>query len=121
MLRRILQQFGFEIQVQHGNFALLRLGEGTIGLLKMDLSKWPNAPRGSIHIELSTENSDELLSSWKLRECISPVLLLIARGSDKCLLMTPMGIVWKLLRDGGASLRRRLNQPGAYPEHWWTA
>src|SRR5215469_1280116 len=54
------QQFGFEVQVQHGNFALLRLGEGTIGLLKMDLSKWPNAPRGAIHIELSTENLDAL-------------------------------------------------------------
>jgi catechol 2,3-dioxygenase-like lactoylglutathione lyase family enzyme len=54
------QQFGFELQVQHGNFALLRLGEGTIGLLKMDLSKWPNAPRRAIHIELSTENLDAL-------------------------------------------------------------
>ena len=54
------QQFGFEVQVQHANFALLRLGEGTIGLLKMDLSKWPNAPRGAIHIELSTENLDAL-------------------------------------------------------------
>jgi len=54
------QQFGFELQIRHGNFALLRLGEGTIGLLKMDLSKWPSAPRGGIHIELSTENLDEL-------------------------------------------------------------
>jgi hypothetical protein len=33
------QQFGFELQVQNANFALLRLGEGTIGLLKMNLSK----------------------------------------------------------------------------------
>src|SRR5882762_4981645 len=48
------QQFGFALQVHHANFALLRLGEGTIGLLKMDLSKWPSAPRGAIHIELST-------------------------------------------------------------------
>ena len=54
------QQFGFELQVRYGNFALLRLGEGTIGLLKMDLSKWPSAPRGAIHIELSTENLDTL-------------------------------------------------------------
>ena len=36
--------------------ASLRLGEGTIGLLKMDLSKWPGTLRGAIHIELSTEN-----------------------------------------------------------------
>src|SRR5437763_14863856 len=45
------------------------------------------------------------LSSWKLRECISPVLLLIAPGSDKCLPMIPMGIVWKSLRDGEYSQR----------------
>jgi catechol 2,3-dioxygenase-like lactoylglutathione lyase family enzyme len=54
------QQFGFEIVVRHDNFALLHLGEGTIGLLKMDLSKWPDAPRGAIHIELSTDNLDAL-------------------------------------------------------------
>jgi len=30
-----------------------------------------------------------------------------------------MGIVWRSLRDGEASLRWRLDQPGAYPEHWW--
>jgi catechol 2,3-dioxygenase-like lactoylglutathione lyase family enzyme len=54
------QQFGFEILIRHDNFALLQLGEGTIGLLKMDLSKWPSAPRAAIHIELSTENLDAL-------------------------------------------------------------
>ncbi len=54
------QQFGFEVQVQNPHFALLRLGEGTIGLLKMDLSKWPDAPRGAIHIELSTPDLDAL-------------------------------------------------------------
>ena len=54
------QQFGFEIQVQQVHFALLRLGEGTIGLLKADVSKWPSALRGTIHIELSTENLDAL-------------------------------------------------------------
>jgi hypothetical protein len=32
-----------------GKFALLRLGEGTIGLLKTDVSKWPSASRGAIH------------------------------------------------------------------------
>ncbi len=54
------QQFGFEVQSRNDNFALLRLGEGTIGLLKMDLSKWPGPSRGAIHIELSTENLDAL-------------------------------------------------------------
>jgi len=54
------QQFGYELQIRHDDFALLRLGEGTIGLLKMDLSRWPSAPRGAIHFELSTENLDAL-------------------------------------------------------------
>jgi catechol 2,3-dioxygenase-like lactoylglutathione lyase family enzyme len=59
------QQFGFELQVQNANFALLRLGEGTIGLLKMDVSKWPSALRGAVHIELSTENLDLLFEELK--------------------------------------------------------
>jgi catechol 2,3-dioxygenase-like lactoylglutathione lyase family enzyme len=54
------QQFGFEVQIQRAHFALLRLGEGSIGWIKMDLSKWPREPRGAIHIELSTENLDVL-------------------------------------------------------------
>src|SRR5258708_2718447 len=53
------------------------------------------------------------LSSWKLRECISPVLLLIALGSDKCLPMIPMGIVWKSLRDG----EDREPTPGTFKRH----
>jgi catechol 2,3-dioxygenase-like lactoylglutathione lyase family enzyme len=61
------QQFGFELLIRHDNFALLRLGEGTIGLLKMDLSKWPGAPRGAIHIELSTENLDALYEQLQAR------------------------------------------------------
>jgi len=59
------RQFGFEVQAQNPNFALLRLGEGTIGLLKMDVSKWPKGPRGAIHIELSTDNLDELFEQLK--------------------------------------------------------
>lgn len=54
------QQFGFELLIRHDNFALLRMGKGTIGLLKMDLSKWSSALRGAIHIELSTDNLDAL-------------------------------------------------------------
>jgi catechol 2,3-dioxygenase-like lactoylglutathione lyase family enzyme len=59
------QQFGFELQVQNTSFALLRLGEGTIGLLKMDVSKWPSALRGAVHIELSTDNLDLLFEELK--------------------------------------------------------
>jgi catechol 2,3-dioxygenase-like lactoylglutathione lyase family enzyme len=59
------QQFGFEVQVQQPNFALLRLGTGTIGLLKMDVSKWPGAQRGAIHIELSTDKLDLLYEQLK--------------------------------------------------------
>ncbi len=59
------QQFGFEVQVQNPNFALLRLGEGTIGLLKMDLSKWPRGPRAAIHIELGTDHLDALYEQFE--------------------------------------------------------
>lgn len=54
------RQFGFDVQGQDPNFAMLRMGEGTIGLLKMDLSKWPRGLRGAIHIELSTGDLDAL-------------------------------------------------------------
>ena len=56
------QQFGFEVEMQHDTFALLRLGEGTIGLLKVDVSKWPKAQRAAIHIELSTDDLDALFA-----------------------------------------------------------
>jgi catechol 2,3-dioxygenase-like lactoylglutathione lyase family enzyme len=56
------QQFGFEVEIQHDTFALLRLGEGTIGLLKVDVSKWPKAQRAAIHIELSTDDLDALFA-----------------------------------------------------------
>jgi hypothetical protein len=55
------------------------------------------------------------LSSCKLKECISPVLLLIALGSDKCLPMTLMGIAWKSLRDGADSQRYRARSRAATP------
>ena len=54
------QQFGFTVEMQNDNFALLRLGEGTIGLLKVNLSKWPKGQRAATHIELSTDNLDLL-------------------------------------------------------------
>ena len=109
------QQFGFEVQIQHANFALLRLGEGTIGLFKMDLSKWPNAPRGAIHIELSTENLDALFEQLEAQGVHFASPPVIAPGSDKCLLMTPMGIVWKSLRDGEDSLRHMARSRATTP------
>ncbi len=57
------EQFGFAVAGQNQNFAMLRLGEGTIGLLKMDLSQWPRGPRGAIHIELSVEDLDALATA----------------------------------------------------------
>lgn len=57
------QQFGFEVLTRNSKpeFAL-RLGDGTIGLLKVDLAQWPRALRGTVHIELSTDNVDTLFA-----------------------------------------------------------
>jgi catechol 2,3-dioxygenase-like lactoylglutathione lyase family enzyme len=51
---------GFEIEVSSPIFALLRLGEGTLGLLKQDLSEWPKEARENTHLELSTDHLDAL-------------------------------------------------------------
>jgi catechol 2,3-dioxygenase-like lactoylglutathione lyase family enzyme len=59
------QQFGFVVQSMRDKFAMLRLGEGTIGLLKVDLTEWPARLRGAIHIELSTDNLDALYEELK--------------------------------------------------------
>ncbi len=54
-------QLGFAVEQRHGTrFALLRLGEGTIGLLHADLSRWPVEARNQFHIELSTDDLDGL-------------------------------------------------------------
>ncbi len=54
------QQFGFKAEVQQANFALLRLGDGTIGLFQVDLAPWPRHQRELIHIELSVDHLDTL-------------------------------------------------------------
>ena len=56
------RQFGFEVLIQNDQprFALLGLGEGTIGLLEVNLSKWPKGQRGATHVELSTDDLDAL-------------------------------------------------------------
>jgi len=57
-------QLGFTVEQQHGRmFALLRLGEGTIGLLRGDLARWPAEAREQFHIELSTDDLDGLYAA----------------------------------------------------------
>ncbi|MBA3943927.1 MAG: VOC family protein [Herpetosiphonaceae bacterium] len=54
------QALGFTVEQQHDVFALLRLGTGSIGLLRASLDSWSPALRKSVHIELSTEDLDQL-------------------------------------------------------------
>lgn len=51
---------GFEVEVSRSMFVLLRLGEGTLGLLKQDLSGWAQEARENTHLELSTDHLDVL-------------------------------------------------------------
>lgn len=51
---------GFTVEQQHDVFALLRLGTGTIGLLRADIDALPRALRKSIHIEMTTDDLDQL-------------------------------------------------------------
>ena len=46
---------------------LLRLGEGTIGLLHGDLSRWPTEARNQIHIELTTDDLDGLYAELQAK------------------------------------------------------
>lgn len=45
----------------------MRRGEGTIGLLRTDLSGAPRALRGQFHVELSTDHLDALYEHMKSR------------------------------------------------------
>jgi catechol 2,3-dioxygenase-like lactoylglutathione lyase family enzyme len=57
-------RLGFKAEPTHlSAFALLRLGEGTIGLLK---AKLPEGAKGrrNIHIELSTDHLDDLYQAF---------------------------------------------------------
>lgn len=54
------QALGFTVEQQHDVFALLRYGTGTIGLLRASLDAWSPALRKSVHIELTTDDLDQL-------------------------------------------------------------
>jgi catechol 2,3-dioxygenase-like lactoylglutathione lyase family enzyme len=54
------RRLGFEVEVSRPMFALLRLGEGTLGLLRQDLSGWAQEARENTHLELSTDHLDDL-------------------------------------------------------------
>jgi catechol 2,3-dioxygenase-like lactoylglutathione lyase family enzyme len=58
---------GFEVEVSRPLFALLRLGEGTLGLLKQDLSRWAKEARENTHLELSTDHLDVLYEELQAR------------------------------------------------------
>lgn len=59
------QQLGFQVEQSSPVFALLRLGEGSLGLLRAKLSDETQQIRGRIHVELSTENLDALYEQLK--------------------------------------------------------
>ena len=64
------QQFGFQVEQYGPQFALLRLGEGTLGLLKSELAEQTRTLRERIHIELSTDHLDELYAELQGRGVI---------------------------------------------------
>ena len=64
------QQFGFQVEQYGPQFALLRLGEGTLGLLKSEGLEQTRTVRERIHIELSTDHLDELYAELQGRGVI---------------------------------------------------
>ena len=64
------QQFGFQVEQYGPQFALLRLGEGTLGLLKSEVLEQTRTLRERIHIELSTDHLDELYEELQGRGVI---------------------------------------------------
>jgi catechol 2,3-dioxygenase-like lactoylglutathione lyase family enzyme len=64
------QQFGFQVELYGPQFALLRLGEGTLGLLKSEVLEQTHTLRERIHIELSTDHLDELYAELQGRGVI---------------------------------------------------
>jgi catechol 2,3-dioxygenase-like lactoylglutathione lyase family enzyme len=64
----------FPVQLQRGTtFALIRIGEGTIGLLSQAISEaaaasaWTAEQRSALHLEFSTDNLDALYEELKAR------------------------------------------------------
>jgi catechol 2,3-dioxygenase-like lactoylglutathione lyase family enzyme len=64
------QQFGFQVEHYGPQFALLRLGEGTLGLFKSEALEQTHTLRERIHIELSTDHLDELYGELQGRGVI---------------------------------------------------
>lgn len=64
------QQFGFQVEQSGPQFALLRLGEGTLGLLKSEFAEQTRALRERIHVELSTDHLDDLYAELQGRGVI---------------------------------------------------
>jgi catechol 2,3-dioxygenase-like lactoylglutathione lyase family enzyme len=66
------QQFGFQVEYYGSQFALLRLGESTLGLLKPEEEEQTGTLRERIHnerihIQLSTDHLDELYAALQGR------------------------------------------------------
>jgi catechol 2,3-dioxygenase-like lactoylglutathione lyase family enzyme len=66
------QHFGFQVEYYGSQFALLRLGEGTLGLLKPEVEEQTDTlseriHHERIHIELSTDHLDELYAELQGR------------------------------------------------------
>ena len=64
------QLFGFQIEYYGSQFALLRLGEGTLGLFTLEEVEQTLTLRERIHIELSTDHLDELYAELQGRGVI---------------------------------------------------
>lgn len=57
---------GFEVEYRKGSFALLRVGEGRIGLMSAE-APGPAEPRKNLHVELGTDDLDRLYEDLKGR------------------------------------------------------
>ena len=51
---------GFTVEQQFDVFTLLRYGSGTLGLLRVNIDAMPRAVRKNIHIEMTTDDIDQL-------------------------------------------------------------
>ena len=62
------QTLGFAVEQIGPAFALLRLGEGTIGLLRARLDDYPTTARQRVHIELSVDDLDAAYADLRGRD-----------------------------------------------------
>ncbi len=61
------QQLGFKVEQFGPQFALLRLGEGTLGLLRGDLQEESRTFRQRVHLELSTDSLDAIYAELQAK------------------------------------------------------